>query len=66
MNDETYIYTLDLDLELIAILPDSQRSGAGTRLVQWGTDAADEQGLQVRNPFTLSSLHLPHAFSVLL
>lgn len=33
-------------LELLAVHPDYQRLGAGKALVQWGTKAADEQGLQ--------------------
>ncbi|KAI2610537.1 hypothetical protein GGR54DRAFT_370814 [Hypoxylon sp. NC1633] len=33
-------------LELLAVHPDYQRLGAGTALVQWGTNAADELGVQ--------------------
>ncbi|KAI8960218.1 hypothetical protein F5Y11DRAFT_272214 [Daldinia sp. FL1419] len=33
-------------LELLAVHPDYQRLGAGTALVEWGTKAADERGLQ--------------------
>ncbi|KAI1076554.1 hypothetical protein F5B20DRAFT_320491 [Whalleya microplaca] len=33
-------------LELLAVHPDYQRLGAGTALVKWGTNAADEQGLK--------------------
>ncbi|OTB15228.1 hypothetical protein K445DRAFT_115203 [Daldinia sp. EC12] len=33
-------------LELLAVHPDYQRLGAGTALVEWGTKAADKQGLQ--------------------
>ncbi|KAI1803976.1 hypothetical protein F4811DRAFT_307436 [Daldinia bambusicola] len=34
-------------LELLAVLPDCQRLGAGTALVKWGTKAASEHELQV-------------------
>ncbi|KAI0387572.1 hypothetical protein F5Y04DRAFT_7608 [Hypomontagnella monticulosa] len=33
-------------LELLAVHPDYQRLGAGTALVEWGTKAADEQGVK--------------------
>ncbi|KAI0101147.1 hypothetical protein F4814DRAFT_106430 [Daldinia grandis] len=33
-------------LELLAVDPEYQRLGAGTALVEWGTKAADQQGLQ--------------------
>jgi GNAT superfamily N-acetyltransferase len=42
-------------LELLAVLPDFQRQGAGTALVQWGTKVADERGLVVGSSFALSS-----------
>ena len=29
--------------------PNAQRAGAGTALVKWGTQAADEQGVKVRS-----------------
>ncbi|KAF3055029.1 hypothetical protein GL218_07402 [Daldinia childiae] len=33
-------------LELLAVHPEYQRLGAGAALVEWGTKAADQQGLQ--------------------
>ncbi|KAI1253326.1 hypothetical protein MGN70_005534 [Eutypa lata] len=33
-------------LEMLAVHPHFQRLGAGTALVKWGTNAADEQGLK--------------------
>lgn len=32
---------------MLAVRPGYRRLGAGTALVEWGTKAADEQGLQV-------------------
>jgi GNAT superfamily N-acetyltransferase len=40
-------YIVDIVLELLAVHPEYQLFGAGTALVQWGTKAADEQGLKV-------------------
>lgn len=36
-------------LEMLAVHPHFQRLGAGTALVKWGTNAADEQGLKVKD-----------------
>lgn len=48
-------------LELLAVHPDYQRLGAGKALVQWGTKAADEQGLQVvLSPISSFFLHIPN------
>lgn len=33
-------------LELLAVHPDYQRLGAGTALVTWGSEVADEKGLK--------------------
>lgn len=32
-------------LEILVVRPEKQRKGAGTLLVRWGTDKADELGL---------------------
>lgn len=45
---ETWTDDVDfLVLELLAVHPDYQGLGAGSGLVRWGTDKADEQGIEV-------------------
>lgn len=50
-----FVLTSQIVLELLAVHPDFQRRGAGRALVEWGTRAADEQGVKVCNKFPVFS-----------
>lgn len=51
IRKRVWLLTFQIVLELLAVHPEFQRLGAGRALVEWGTKAADEQGVKVRDNF---------------
>lgn len=56
------LLTFQIVLELLAVHPEFQRLGAGRALVEWGTKAADEQGVKVSHNFAVLSYYPPTLF----
>lgn len=59
------LLTFQIVLELLAVHPGFRRLGAGRALVEWGTKAADEQGVKVRHSFAVSSFSYQNILNLL-